>query len=116
LISVLVVVAGGDERKLQAEGGPGLAGLTGAWSLVQEFCAVFAGRAVVDRAVGADVVVFISEGSPDALRLEEVGEQLAVEAFIAEAAVEAFVDPVLPRAAGFDEAGLDARLVQSVLE
>jgi hypothetical protein len=52
----------------------------------------------------------------DTTRLEEVGEQLAVEAFIAEAAVEAFVDPVLPRAAGFDEAGLDARLVQSVLE
>ncbi len=50
------------------------------------------------------------------MRFEEVGEQLAVEAFIAEAAVEAFVDSVLPGTAGLDEAGLDARLLQPFLE
>jgi hypothetical protein len=109
LISVQVLVADGDEGKLQAEGGPGLAGLTEAWSLVQEFGAVFAGRPVVDRAVGTDVVVFIPEGIHHALGLEQIREELAVEAFVAEAAVEALVDPVLPRAAGFDEAGLNAR-------
>jgi len=110
------VVAGGDESKLQAEGRPGLAGLTGVWSLVQEFGAIFAGRAVVDRAVRTDVVVFILEGPPCALGLEEVGEQLAVGARIAEAAVEAFVDAVLPWATGLDEPGLDARQSLPFLE
>ena len=57
MISVLVVVVGGEEGKLQTEGRPGLAGLSGAWSLVQEFGAVFAGRAVIDRAVRTDEVV-----------------------------------------------------------
>ena len=116
LISVQVVVGGGDEGKLQAEGRPGLAGLTGAWSLVQEFGAVFAGRAVVDRAVRTDVVVLFVEGQRHALGLEEVGEQLSVEALVAEAPVEAFVDAVLPWAAGLDEAGLDARQNQPFLE
>ena len=50
------------------------------------------------------------------MRLEEVGEQLAVEAFIAEAAVEALIDSVLPWASGLDEAGRYARLVQPFLE
>ena len=116
MISVPVLVGGGDKSKLQTEGRPGLAGLTGVWSLVQEFGAIFAGRAVVDRAVRADVVVFVAEGPPDALGLEEVGKQFAVEAFVAEAAVEALVDSVLPGAAGLDEAGLDARQGEPFLQ
>ena len=83
MISVLVVVGGGDESKLQAEGGAGLAALTGAWSLLQEFSAVFAGRSVIDRAVRADFIVFFLEGLGDTLSLEEVTEEFPVEAFIA---------------------------------
>jgi hypothetical protein len=49
------------------------------------------------------------------LRLEEVGEELAVEALVTEAAVEAFVDSVLPWAAGLDEAGLDAGQLPAIL-
>ena len=63
MISVQVVVGGGNNSKLQTEGRPGSAGLTGVWSLVQEFAAIFAGRTVIERAVWADVVVFVTEGA-----------------------------------------------------
>ena len=95
MISVQVVVGGGNNSKLQTEGRPGSAGLTGVWSLVQEFAAIFAGRTVVDRAVWADVVVFVPEGACDALGFEEIGKQFTVEAFIAEAAIEARAVPAL---------------------
>ena len=110
------MVAGGDESKLQAEGRPGLAALTGAWSLVQEFGAVFAGRAVIDRAVGTDVVLLFLEGPRHALSLQEVGEQFSVKALVAEAAAEVFVDTVLPWASGLDEPSLDARQGEPFLE
>ena len=116
LISVQVVVGGGNNSRLQTEGRPGSAGLTGVWNLVQEFAAIFAGRTVVDRAVGTDVIVFIPEGPCDALGFEEIGEQFTVETFIAEAAIEAFVDSVLPGTAGLDEAGLDAGMGQPFLQ
>jgi hypothetical protein len=63
------------ESKMQAEGRPGLASLTGAWSLVQEFCTVFARRPVIDAAVGTNVVVFIAEnaGYPRVVPEENVG-------------------------------------------
>ena len=110
MIWVEVVFTGGDKSKLQAKGRPGLAGLTGAWSLAQKFGAIFRRRAKADGAMRMDRVVFVAEGAGDALGFKDAAEQLPIEGFVVEAAVEAFVDPVLPRAAGLDEPDLDAGL------
>ncbi len=53
---------------------------------------------------------------PGPLRFEHTGEQFAVEAFVAEATVEAFVHPVLPRTGRLDEARGDASRAQPRLE
>ncbi len=103
-------VGGVGRSKLRAEGRLGLAGLTGARSLLEKFGADRGGRAKVETAMGADVVVFVAEGAGDHLRLQRAVQQLAIEAFVAEAAVEAFVDAVLPGTAGFDEPCYDAAL------
>src|SRR5208283_5174394 len=116
MIWVEVVLAGGDKSKLQAEGRPGLAGLTGAWSLVQKFGAIFCRRAVVDRAMGMDRIVFVAETASDALGLKDTAKQFPIEGLVTEAAIEAFIDTVLPRAAGFDESDLDAGLHQPFLK
>ncbi len=116
MIWVRVMIDGGKVGKLPAEGRPGLAGLSGAGSLVQEFGAILRGDFVVDRAMRSDGVVFVAEAAGDNLRFEHAAEQFAIEAFVAEAAVEAFVHAVLPRTAWFDEACGDARVLQPGLE
>lgn len=58
----------------------------------------------------------ILEGVRHALRLEEVGEEFAVEAFVPEASVEALVDAVLPETTGLDEEGVDPSLDEPLMQ
>lgn len=85
-------------------------------SLLQKFGAHRGRRTIVDAAVRTDVVVFFAVGAGDDLRLQGAFQQFAVEAFVAEAAVEAFVYAVLPGAARLDEARDDAALIEPALE
>ncbi len=101
--------------------GPGggsapLGGLTGAWSLIQQFGAILRRGAITNRTVRADRIVFAAETPCDALRIEEVGQQFAVQALVAEAVVEVFGDAILPWAAEPDEPDLDTRVRQPMLE
>ena len=106
----------GDNGKLQTEGGPGLAGLTGVWSLAQKFGAIFRRSAVVERTVRTTGVVIVAEAPGETLRFEHAGEQLTVEAFVAESTVEAFIDSVLPRTGRLDEPRGNARRAQPRLK
>jgi hypothetical protein len=83
---------------------------------VQKFGADLGRRAVIETAVWTDGVVFVPEGADDDLRLQDALEQLSIEAFVPEAAVEAFVEAVLPRTAALDEARNDAALFKPALE
>ncbi len=87
---------GGNKIKVQAEGVPRLGGLTGAWILIQKFGSILRRGAITNRTVRADHFVLVAETQCDALRIEEIGQQFAVQLFIADAAVEAFVDAILP--------------------
>ena len=55
-----------------------MAGLTGVRNLVQKFGALVGRRAIGNRAVGADGVVVVAECPPDALGLEDLGEEFGV--------------------------------------
>lgn len=74
------------------------------------------GRRVAKAVVWPDIVVFVAEDADDNLCFKRSLQQFAVEALVAEAAVAALVDPVLPRAAGLDEPRDDAALLQPALE
>lgn len=63
-----------------------------------------------------DRVIFVAKAARDDLGLEHAGQHLAVEAFVAKAAVEALVHAVLPRAARFDEARDDAGRFEPLLQ
>lgn len=110
------VVGVGNNSKLTTEGGPGLAGLTGVVSLAQKFGSIFRRCSIVYRAVRAARVVIVSERSGDTLRLNHAGEQLAVEAFVTETAVEAFIHAVLPWTGRLNEARRDPGVAQPRLE
>ena len=84
--------------------------------MAQKFGAIVCRGTIVDRTVRPAGVVVIAEVPGETLGFEHTGEQLAVQAFIAEATVEAFVNAVLPRAAGLDETRGDARFAQPRLE
>ena len=84
--------------------------------MVQKFGALVGRRAIGNRAVGADGGVVVAEGPPDALGLEDVGEEFGVQALVAEATVEAFFDSVLPGTAGLDEAGVDPSLDEPLMQ
>ena len=62
---------------------------------------------VVERAVRTHLVVIATPGGDEDTRLRETGEPLVVEAFVAEAAVEAFDEGVLGRLARLDELQAD---------
>jgi hypothetical protein len=63
-----------------------------------------------------DLVVFVPETAGDDLGFEHAAEQLAIKAFVAKTAVEAFIHAVLPRTARLDESGGDARVLQPGLK
>jgi len=102
----------GNNGKLQTEGRPGLAGLTGVWSLAEKFGVKIRRDAIFNRAVRPARVIVVAESPRDALRLENAGEQFTVEALVPAATIERFVHPILPRTAKRNEPGRDARLAQ----
>ena len=68
----------GTQGKLQTEGRPGLAGLTGVWSLVQKFGAIIRRCTIIDRAVGTAGVVVVAEGPGETLSFKYASEQFTV--------------------------------------
>src|SRR3982750_1836216 len=67
------------------------------------------GRQVAEAAVGTHGVVMPAPGLDDHTCLFARAKPLSAQAFVSEAAVEALVGAVLPRLAGIDQRGADAR-------
>ncbi len=66
--------------------------------------------------MGADVVVLFLEGQRHALGLEEVGEQLSVEALVMKRPLKLSLTPFCHGLPRLDEAGFDASQDQPFLE
>ena len=77
-------------------------------------CVSGAGGAVAEGTVGADLVVLPPPALDEDLGFQKGVEALAIEALVAQLAVERFHIAVLPRTARFDEEGRDPDPVQPV--
>ena len=73
-------------------------------------------RLVAKASVRADVIVMVSPLFQQNLRFFQGIEGLRIQALITQAAIEAFIVAVLPRAARFDIQGFDPQLRQPALD
>ncbi len=102
--------------KLQAEGGPALAGLTDARGLSQQPGEAFRRHLVANAAMLALGVVQLPERTGDYLRLQYATDQLPSEAVVPEASIEALDHAVLRLTARLDEEDPEACLRQPFLQ
>jgi len=85
-------------------------------SLAKEQGAVLRQDLIAEAAMRALRIVLLPERTGDGLRFQHAAEQLPIKAFVAEAAIEALIHAVLPRAARLVKADPDASLRQTFLQ